>query len=401
MKGKILYLSWSVPPDTSGSAIIALNLLQQFTRDEMVVAGEKPYGKPAVQWKPEWPELHYVQSVWPFARRGQRWWRRLQFPALLAKCLWIIWRRKVDRIVVVYPRVGFLFAGYLLSCLTGCRLFAYLHNTYEYRTGGARLVAACVHWLVFRRASHVFVMSQGMSELYRQLFPHVAQTPLLHSFNEKLEAFREPPRPASGCPGSPMRFAFCGNLVSCKDAAARLSEAVARAPNASLSIYSGDAPASLRRMGMLRPGTEHRTVPRDEILELLRQADVVLLPHSFEYPEAAGDEFRTIFPTKTIEYLISGRPILAHSPADAFLTKFLKENECALVVDRPDVDALCEAIERLRCDSALRSRLVRNALTTAQQFQASRVAAEFRKWVDGPPASAAEQAVVSLEKHGV
>ena len=108
---------------------------------------------------------------------------------------------------------------------------------------------------------------------------------------------------------------------------------------------------------------------------------MVLLPHIFQYPAAAHDEYRTIFPTKTIEYLISGRPILAHSPADSFLTQFLKENDCALVVDEPDVGMLRAAIERLRSDNELRDRLVRNALRTARMFQAPHVAAEFRKWV--------------------
>ncbi len=379
MAGKILYLSLSIPPDTSGSAIIALNLARQFTRDEMIVAGEKPYGKPPVPWSAAWPELRYVQSVWPVTGRGLRWWRWLQFPFVLWNCLWIIRQHGVDRIVAVYPKAHFLFAGYLLARLTGCKLFAYLHNTYESRTGIHLRFAAWVHELVFRRAAHVFVMSEGMSAFFRQRFPHIEQTPLLHSFNEPIPEFEEPP-PVS----SPLRLIFCGNLVSCKDAAARLAEAVADSPGTALSILSGDDPAALRRCGLLRPGTKCETVARDEVPGRLRQADVVLLPHSFDYPQAARDEFRTIFPTKTIEYLICGRPILAHSPADAFLTKFLLENDCALVVDRPKVDALCEAIRRLRSDAALRSRLVRNALRTARQFQAANVAAEFRKWVDDP-----------------
>ena len=119
MPGKILYLSWSVPPDTSGSAIIALNLAKQFTRDEMLLAGEWPHCKPPVQWNPGWPELHYVQSVWPVTRRGVRFWRMLQFPFMIVKCLWLIRKHKVDRIVAVFPKGQFLFAGYLLARLSG------------------------------------------------------------------------------------------------------------------------------------------------------------------------------------------------------------------------------------------------------------------------------------------
>jgi glycosyltransferase involved in cell wall biosynthesis len=379
MAGKILYLSWSVPPDTSGSAIIALNLARQFTRDEMVLAGEEPRGKPPVRWDARWPELVYVQHQCPLLRRGQRWWRSLQFPLMVCRCLKLIRKHDVDRIVAVFPRAHFLLAGYLLARMTGCKFYAYLHNLYFNRVGLAYWFTAWVHGRVFRRAAHIFVMSEGMSEVLRQQLPELQQTPLVHSFNEPLPQFEEPP-PV----GSPLRLIFCGNLVSCHDAAGRFAEAAARSPDTSLSILSGEDPATLRQFGLLRPGTTCETVSRDEVPGRLKQADVVLLPHIFRYPPAGRDEYRTIFPTKTIEYLICGRPILAHSPADSFLTQFLVENDCALVVDRPDVEALCAAIERLRSDSALRSRLVRNALKTAEQFQAERVAAEFRKWVDDP-----------------
>ena len=73
--GPILLISWAAPPATSGSAIIVGNLARQFTRQSMVVAGEWPYNAPPVHWRDDWPELNYVQSVWPFTRRGIRWWR--------------------------------------------------------------------------------------------------------------------------------------------------------------------------------------------------------------------------------------------------------------------------------------------------------------------------------------
>jgi glycosyltransferase involved in cell wall biosynthesis len=90
-------------------------------------------------------------------------------------------------------------------------------------------------------------------------------------------------------------------------------------------------------------------------------------------------EYQTIFPTKTIEYLICGRPILAHTPPNCFLTRFLQQWDCALIVEEPTVDAVVAAIARLRSDKALRDRLVGNALKAAEQFQAEHVAAHLRK----------------------
>ena len=128
-------------------------------------------------------------------------------------------------------------------------------------------------------------------------------------------------------------------------------------------------------------------MPANEFLNRLRMADVAVLPHGFTGSFCA-EEYRTIFPTKLIEYLFCGRPILAHSPPDCFLTRFLKEWRCALIVDVPDKNAVIEAIERLRSDACLRAELVSNALRTAEMFQATRVAETCRRYLKMPEVKA-------------
>jgi glycosyltransferase involved in cell wall biosynthesis len=375
MSEKVLLLSWSVPPEITGSSIIVGNLARQFSREEMILAGEKPFGMPAMTWREEWPEICYVQSVWPVTGRGIRWWRLAQFPRLLWNCMRLIRRHRVTTVLVVFPSEHFLLAGYLAACWTGCRLLAYFHNTYyECRSGLAKRLAAWLQERVFTKAAHVFVMSEGMAEFYRERYPDLRQTPLVHSFNEDIPEFDLP------AVGSPLRLAMSGSMNAAEDAAARLAEAVAATPDARLSLLTATAPAYLRALGILRDGTTHETVARDRLLDRLAGADIVLLPHGLSGPYPR-EEYATIFPTKTIEYLICGRPILAHCTAGSFLARFLAENDCALLVDQPDVNALRQAIARLRSDADLRAHLVRNALKTAEQFRAARVAQHLREWI--------------------
>ena len=118
-----------------------------------------------------------------------------------------------------------------------------------------------------------------------------------------------------------MRVALCGNVnASCDDAATRLGEAIATCPDTQFIIYSGSPPCYLKSLGLLREGVQHFTLPRDQLLPRLRQAEILVLAHGFT-GALSPEEYRTIFPTKTIEYLISGRPILAHSPPGCFLTR--------------------------------------------------------------------------------
>ena len=133
----------------------------------------------------------------------------------------------------------------------------------------------------------------------------------------------------------------------------------------------------MERMGLLANGVGYDSVPLDKVAWRLGQADIVLLPHGLT-GGLAPEEYQTIFPTKTIECLLSGKPILSHSPPGSFLTRFLKEHDCALVVETPDTEEIYRAIDRLREDEKLRARLVRNALKAVRMFEAPAVARELR-----------------------
>jgi glycosyltransferase involved in cell wall biosynthesis len=376
---RMLLLSWSVPPETSGSATIVGNLAKQFSGEEMIVAGEQPNGRPAVVWQENWPELVYLVKGWPETGRAVRWRRKLQLPLLLLRCFQLMRRHRFEAVVVVFPNEEFLFAGYLTALLSGARLYPYFHNTYvENRKGLGLYVARWLQRRVFSKAAHVFVMSQGMVELYRERYPRLKCSALVHSFNEPIPSFSPPPAARS-----PVQLTICGNInESNRESAVRVGEAIAQNEDAVLTLLSGTPRAYLLQIGLLRNGIRYETVSRDQLVTRLQDADIVVLPHS-----CAGrysvDEYRTIFPTKTIEYLICGRPILAHVPRNCYLTRFLREHSCALIVDEPSVAALLKAIKRLCTDTELRSQLVRNALQAATKFHAPRVAAAFRAQVTG------------------
>ncbi len=373
--GKILLISWSVPPGTTGSAVIVANLAKQFSRHEMVVVGEKPSSSPPVAWKEDWPEIKYVIRPLPPTARGARWWRWCQVPWLLWRCLSIARTERCTNIVAIFPSAEFLLVGYLTAILTRARLYPYFHNTFLEQCAGQGLASQAAAWLqtqVFQTAAHVFVMSEGMVEFYRERYPNLRCSSLVHSFNEDLPDWAPPP-----VPRRPLRFILSGNInASCSDAAGRVCKAIERIES-HLTILSGTPSKFLEQLGLLRPGVSYATVSRDEVLSRLGDADIVILAHGFT-GGLSPEEYRTIFPTKTIEYLISGRPILAHVPQDCFLARFLRAHDCAEVVDTPDPDAILLAVQRLTSDADLRERLVRNAFRAAVQFQGRTVAETLR-----------------------
>src|SRR5439155_16530435 len=124
--------------------------------------------------------------------------------------------------------------------------------------------------------------------------------------------------------------------------------------------YTSCPPAALDAQGIRGPVVVNGHVPVEEALRLQQSADVLFLPLAFQspYPQI----IRTSAPGKLGEYLASGRPILAHAPADSFVSWYLREHGCGLVVDREDPDALAAAIARLDAEEGLRRELAARAL---------------------------------------
>jgi glycosyltransferase involved in cell wall biosynthesis len=375
---KTLVLSWGIPPAGTGSGIIMSNLLRQFRRDEMVAVGAFAMAQPSITWRTEWPSLIYGMVQPPYHWRGEAWMRRLQWPLLLLVSLWTLIRERCWAILAVYPDDIFLLTGYLLSRLTRRPLYAYFHNTYLDNKPNNRLA----QWLqprVFAHAKRVFVMSKGMQELFRQRYPQITTIPLVHTFNELLplpDSVDVPPL------HNPLRLVFIGNVnASCAEAAERVRQMVNRGPDVRLTIFSGAVNhETLSRLGFVGSDISVESVSRDLLLGRMREGDIVVHPHGFDGPMSTW-EYRTIFPTRTIEYLICQRPILAHVPGDCFLARFYRQHQCALIVDEPSVEALTAALRYLRSDGVLRQRLVRNALIAARQFHAPRVADQLRQVV--------------------
>lgn len=301
---------------------------------------------------------------------------------------WTLIAKRCEVIVVVFPDDIFLLTGYLLARLTRRPLYAYFHNAYVEDPPSKRLAV----WLqprVFAAARHVFVMSEGMQRLYKRKFPDLRCSPLVHSFNEPLA---EPDDVILPPVHIPLRVALFGNVnASNADAAGRIAHLVQVTADVHLTLFSGTSRGYLEKLGFNGDRITIETVSRDVLLERLRENDIILLPHGFN-GAIALEEIATIFPTRTIEALISQRPILAHLPRNCFLAEFLRRHECALVVDEPDLKMLSEALKQLRQDAELRVQLVRRALRAARQFKASIVASHLREVIqDGatvvPPAS--------------
>ena len=158
-------------------------------------------------------------------------------------------------------------------------------------------------------------------------------------------------------------------------------------PDVQFNILSGTPVAEYNAIGLRGPNIHLTKVAYHEVTNTLRQQDILVFPHGFEGNWPAV-EYQTIFPTRTIPYLLSGVPIVAHCPPDCFLAKWLRANECAELVTTRSVEDLAAAVTRLRNDPVRRRLLATNALLAVRKFYAPMVAREMRRIVNAAePAS--------------
>jgi glycosyltransferase involved in cell wall biosynthesis len=103
------------------------------------------------------------------------------------------------------------------------------------------------------------------------------------------------------------------------------------------------------------PWVKVQSIAREDVPEALAAADIVFLGLSF------SPRFRHLgqvaFPTKLAEYLASGRPLVINAPSSSTAVRYVREHACGEVVDRPDIEALVDAIDRLLRDPARRQML--------------------------------------------
>ena len=243
---KVLYVSRSVPPGASGSAIITGNLAKQFGPAEMTVIGAWFLGSPPVRWQADWPRIIYATLNPEDGWRGGRLLRWLQFPWLLLRMWWAA--RDCDVILATYPDEIYLMAAYLVSLLLDKPLYLYFHNTYLEHDRG-NLFAEWLQPRVFARARHTFVMSRGMVGLYRRSYPDLSCSALVHTFSEDVPALRQfnPGEPLN----SPLRLALSGGVnASNIGAVEQMARAVRTTPDVRMTVYSRTNPAYLARVGI-------------------------------------------------------------------------------------------------------------------------------------------------------
>ena len=279
-------------------------------------------------------------------------------------------KAKQAKVVVgLYPTLSSLYVATEVAKLTGAIYFPYLHDTVVEGLSHSEMaeVATQVQKDVFGSAKLVLTMSEGMTDYYREAYK-IETEPLVHSYPEDI--IERPSYDRS-------RSAFWGGEVYAIN-----NCGFERVQKALLARDTEFVVTSLSPLN-IRDGANVRKTffpSRLEYIDAVKMQGILVLtinwPDETDVHEA---ELATIFPTKTVEYLATGSPILVHCPEHYFLAKFFLERNCGVVVTDRCESSLIEAIEFLQSKTSEVREMQDQALKAVEMFSIENVATTFAR----------------------
>lgn len=266
-------------------------------------------------------------------------------------------------IIAAYPQLTLFSAAVKEAERHGIPYFAYLHDTIEeaLSRGSLKKQAAEIQKMVFRSAAGVFVISDGMQELYARKYG-LETTVVRHIYPEDIFPVTQS--------GNGRAF-WSGAVYGINHRAlARLVRACAHEGMA--ATFTGNTPASDLQLFGFPTDFIHRHYysKRSDYLSAVAQHSLLLL--CLNWPDESTvhpDEMATIFPTKTPEYLASGVPVVVHCPEDYFLAAFFRENACGLVISTRDEAEIDRELSAFLANKPLQQEMAMRAQTLKYLFE--------------------------------
>lgn len=378
----VLVASRPYPPLGGGSSTIMKNLLDWIDPEGIVLAVQKPHPDKERFAPAGLHRRNFVEWELRLPGRVEQFRQYLLRPHLERRLVTLGRQKECGAVVGVFPGLVFLDAACRAARRLRVPFISYLHDTVAESQAGGHYAsyAVQVQRRIFSNAARILVATKGMAGLYREKYG-IEAAPVLHIYPESV-----PDRPPDE-PGSRDLF-WSGNIYDINAAAGRrVYEASAQFPGVGMTVASLQSRENLVRLGFSGERVHRTYIPvgdRQKYLDLLRSHGVLML--ALSWPDESSiheDELRTIFPTKTPEYLASGRPILVHCPGHYYLAKFFKENGCGEVVTERSGEKLRDALRSLLENREKQVRLGEAALRAVREFEPERVMPVFHEAVQG------------------
>ncbi len=372
---KLAVISGAFPPQIVGSTILLHNLLSNYEGPVEAIAAQG-YGAPI---DPDFHppcKTHYLRMPTAFLRKAFDRYLHKILPFIKLFIKYKLKKIKPDKVLGVCPNGEFFIIAYQASRELGIPFMAHMHDLWEENMaeGSIRLKNA-VKWepAILKNADTVFCMTDIQKEFYQNKYGLNASI-LPHTLPSERIQNIAPFDPAK-YEREPVSIVYTGNISSIMnlDAVQQFIKAIDYMPeHYQIKMFVSWSTEKLKKQKVFHSRVEYKWLPKEAVQKEMQEAHALFLPLSFK--NASMDEVRTVFATKTLDYLVSGTPILVYSPADAYHSISAKEKGWGYVVDEDDPKKLAEALKKLTSNQEMAQQIVNNACREANDREAKRYA---------------------------
>ena len=381
-------ISRTFPPFTVGSAILMSNFFRSYKGNLNAIACWQYEAKqdPAFE-----PPCETVYLKMPFALL-QRVYDKFQY-RLIGLTRYFIKRRiknlRPSCVFLVFPNAPFLIAAYQICKELNISYLIQMHDLWEENYAANHPVGALARkWekRIFedaeRRFSMTSIQQKHYIEKYKlevEVLPHTIVPARIEELKTRIANTLTEEK---GITTSPT-VVYTGNISHKMnlDALQQFVAAVDLLPaHYEVKMFVSFTVDQCKELKLYNPRIKYDWLPMEGVQAQMRSAAVLFLPLSFK--NAAMDEVKTVYATKTLDYLVSGVPMLVYSPSDSFHTVSAKEGGWGYVVEEDAPEAIAKGIQELVENKALAQKIVGEAINEAKRRSASKYALQLEEIVN-------------------
>lgn len=373
---KCLVVSRASPFTKSGSGTVAKKFMNFFSNNEMIFLCEKNNQNTKAN-----SQIHYINPYPVNIKKGKRfirWQRWFLLSSLIKKIISLAKEEKCKSIMCFYPDELYLIASSLAAKKLSIPIYPYFHNLYyENKNGLSALIAKSVQKKLFNQAPWVYLISEGLLSELAPKYPKIDFRILLHSTEiDDISTENIPTK------DNITKISFLGNINnSNKDALSFLINIIGQKDGLTFNLITSQPEYILKKEKLLKKNVVVKNnLSDEEVIHELKSSDLLALPHGFTGP-LSNSEYRSAFPTKTINYLQSGSPILALLPSNCYLYNFLSKNQCAFCVTSKNKQEIFYIISHLKANVKEVERIKNNAQKTVLIFSKNKVLKELKSQI--------------------
>lgn len=252
----------------------------------------------------------------------------IKIPFLTILCIYTVLKEKPRVILTVFFNRSWIVSSYLAARILGREVTYYVHDPFKekflMKTSFEKgLMFYIERKIMSDKATKIVVLNDGLKELYEVYKPSIV---LRNISTWDISNLKSESRIGEH---DFFKIAFSGSVYeNNRELVYSLVDVVSRNSDYELHMFGNYGKKDLSYFESIKNVTIRFIPAQDLLFTELQNFDLHYLPLSFiGHKDLPLECLQPVFPTKTLDYILTNKPILLHCPENFFLASFFKKYE--------------------------------------------------------------------------